>query len=111
MVMILPAPAHLPGSPNQKTAEEERMFDTSLLPFVPIFLIVIILVVSLAAMIPWFFIYKKAGFHPAMGCLMFFPIVNLVMMFILAFTDWPIERELQNLRTSVPDRNEVRPNI
>ena len=87
------------------------MFDSSLLPYVPFFLIVLVLVVSLAAMIPWFFIYKKAGFHPAMGWLMLFPIVNLVMTFVLAFMDWPIERELQNLRTSIPDGNEVRPNI
>ena len=86
------------------------MMDSSLFPFAPIILIVTILVASLAAMIPWFFIYKKAGFHPALGCLMFFPIVNLVMMFILAFTDWPIERELQDLRASVPDQNQTHPN-
>ncbi len=82
------------------------MFDSSLLPYVPFFLMVLVLVISLAAMIPWFFIYKKAGFHPAMGWLMLLPVVNLVMTFVLAFTDWPIERELQILRTSLPRTNE-----
>ena len=53
---------------------------------------------AIAALIPWFFIYKKAGYHPAMGCLMFVPLVNVVMLFVLAFSEWPIERELRNLR-------------
>lgn len=78
------------------------MFNDNILPFLPLALIIVVGGLALLAMIPWFFIYKKAGFHPAMGCLMFLPIVNLVMMFILAFTEWPIERELQNLRGSFP---------
>jgi uncharacterized membrane protein len=81
------------------------MFNDNVLPFLPLVLIVFIAVLALVAMIPWFFIYKKAGFHPAMGCLMFVPIVNLVMMFILAFIEWPIERELQNLKGSFPRNN------
>jgi CDP-diglyceride synthetase len=81
------------------------MFNDNVLAFLPLVLIVFIAVLALGAMIPWFFIYKKAGFHPAMGCLMFLPIVNLVMMFILAFTEWPIERELQNLKGSFPRNN------
>jgi len=55
-------------------------------------------VLGIVMMLPWFFIYKKAGFHPAMGCLMFVPLVNIVMMFILAFSEWPIERELRGHR-------------
>jgi hypothetical protein len=81
------------------------MFNNNVLPFLPLVLIVFIGVLVLVAMIPWFFIYKKAGFHPAMGCLMFLPIVNLVMMFILAFIEWPIERELKNLKGSFPRNN------
>lgn len=78
------------------------MEDGNMLALMPIAIIAIVGVLSLLLMIPWFFIYKKAGFHPAMGCLMFIPIVNLVMMFILAFTEWPIEREMQNLKRSLP---------
>jgi hypothetical protein len=51
-------------------------------------------------LVPWFFIYKKAGYSPAMGCLMFIPLVNIIMLFVLAFSQWPIERELQNARNS-----------
>jgi hypothetical protein len=62
--------------------------------------IMIIVPVVAAVMVPWFFIYRKAGYHPAMGCLMFIPIANLAMMFVLAFSEWPIERDLKNLRSS-----------
>jgi CDP-diglyceride synthetase len=67
-----------------------------------VIVLIIVVVVSIVCMLPWFFIYKKAGYHPAMGCLMFIPLVNLVMMFILAFTEWPIELELRSLRISMP---------
>jgi hypothetical protein len=62
--------------------------------------VLIIGVFAVAALIPWFFIYKKAGFHPAMGCLMFLPLVNVIMLFILAFTEWPLERDLRESRTA-----------
>jgi uncharacterized SAM-binding protein YcdF (DUF218 family) len=50
------------------------------------------------ALVPWFLIYKKVGYSPAMGCLMFIPLVNIIMLFVLAFSQWPIERELENAR-------------
>ncbi len=59
-------------------------------------LIPLMIVIAIVALLPWFFIYKKAGYHPAMGCLMFLPLVNVVMLFVLAFSEWPIERKLRN---------------
>ena len=63
-------------------------------------LIIVLFFVGIAvvSLVPWFMIYKKAGYNPAMGCLMFIPIANIVMLFVLAFSQWPIERELQNAR-------------
>ena len=61
-------------------------------------IIAIVFTFAVLTLIPWFFIYRKAGYHPAMGCLMFLPLVNVVMLFVLAFSDWPIETELRNLR-------------
>jgi len=43
-------------------------------------------------------IFSKAGFSWALGLLMLVPIANLVMMFYLAFADWPIHGELRVLR-------------
>jgi len=43
-------------------------------------------------------IFAKAGYCWALGLLMLVPIVNVVMLFVLAFAQWPVERELQQLR-------------
>ena len=67
-------------------------------PELVIVLIGLFVAISIVRTFPWFFIYKKAGFHPAMGFLMFFPLVNIVMMFVLAFMEWPIEHDLRNQR-------------
>lgn len=43
-------------------------------------------------------IFAKAGFHWAMGLLMFVPVANLIVMLVLAFCEWPIQREIHMLR-------------
>jgi hypothetical protein len=72
------------------------MHHLGLLELVVIFFAVAIAILTL---VPWFFIYKKVGYSPAMGCLMFIPIVNIIMLFVLAFSQWPIERDLQDVRS------------
>jgi hypothetical protein len=46
----------------------------------------------------WWRIFRRAGFHGAMGLLMLIPAVNLILLFVLAFGRWPMERELKSLR-------------
>jgi hypothetical protein len=72
----------------------------SRLEFPELIVILIIVIILAVALLPWFMIYKKAGYSPAMGCLMYIPLVNVIMLFILAFTQWPIERELENARNA-----------
>jgi len=43
-------------------------------------------------------IFSKAGFCWALGLLMFVPIANIIMLFVLAFADWPVLRELRQLK-------------
>ena len=43
-------------------------------------------------------VFSKAGFHPLVGLLLFVPIVNLFVFLFLAFSHWPIQRELRALR-------------
>ena len=50
------------------------------------------------AVIIYWRIFAKAGYSGALGLLMFVPIVNIVMLCILAFGEWPIYRELNYLR-------------
>jgi len=46
----------------------------------------------------WCKIFSKAGYSWALGLLMLVPIANLVMMLVLAFSDWPVHRELRSLK-------------
>ena len=43
-------------------------------------------------------IFSKAGYCWALGLLMLVPIANIIMPFVLAFGDWPIQKELRLLR-------------
>lgn len=42
-------------------------------------------------------IFAKAGYCWAFGLLMFVPIANIIMVFMLAFGEWPIQRQLRQL--------------
>lgn len=44
----------------------------------------------------WWRIMRKAGYHGAMGILMLIPVVNIAMMAVLAFKDWPRDREIKS---------------
>lgn len=50
------------------------------------------------AVIVYWKIFSKAGYNGAMSLLMFVPIANLIVLCILAFGEWPIHRELNQLR-------------
>ncbi len=43
-------------------------------------------------------IFFKAGYSWALGLLVLVPIVNIIMYFVLAFADWPVEKELRLLK-------------
>jgi len=44
---------------------------------------------------PWVRIVWKAGYSPWLGLLVFVPIANILFLYYLAFTKWPIERGLK----------------
>ena len=55
-------------------------------------LLILALAVVLGALftvVPYWFIFKKAGFHPVLSLLMLIPLADIVMKFFLAFADWP----------------------
>jgi hypothetical protein len=51
---------------------------------------VLILIGALLWILPFWFIFKKAGFSPWLSLLLFVPLVNLVMIYILAFSEWKV---------------------
>jgi hypothetical protein len=44
---------------------------------------------------PFWRIFSKAGYPGWMSLGMFFPVLNFILILILAFSEWPIERELR----------------
>ncbi|MDD5691657.1 MAG: hypothetical protein PHP10_00585 [Candidatus Omnitrophica bacterium] len=43
----------------------------------------------------WWKIISKTGYHGALGILMLVPVVNIVMMAVLAFKEWPVRKEMK----------------
>ncbi len=63
----------------------------------PFELIVIVFVLLIPAMLAWR-ICSKTGFPGVLGLLMLVPVANLILLCVLAFAEWPIERELREAR-------------
>ena len=69
----------------------------------PLFLILVIvfagffgLIVVAIKILIFCKIFSKAGYSWALGLLMLVPIANIIMPFVLAFADWPIQKELRS---------------
>lgn len=46
----------------------------------------------------WWRILAKTGYGGPLGLLMVVPIANLVLLLVLAFGEWPVEREVRRLQ-------------
>lgn len=78
--------------------EHASKVDTAIWAFFALFMIFVGLVVTVLLVWAYCRIFSKAGYCWALGLLMFVPIANIIMAFILAFGDWPISRELRLLK-------------
>jgi len=61
-------------------------------------LIVILVVPGLFILLPFYKIFEKAGYPGIMGLAMIVPLVNVIMLFFLGFSEWPVLKELKGLR-------------
>ena len=59
--------------------------------------------VSFVAVI-WWRIFSRAGYSGAMGLLMLIPLVNFAALIKLAFSEWPIHKELRRCREHTAKR-------
>jgi len=49
-----------------------------------------IVVAAAIKIVPYWQIFKKAGFAPALSFLMIFPFINLIMLYVLGFSQWKV---------------------
>ncbi len=76
------------------------------------FAVIIVLLVMMAIFIgllisvlmTWAYcrICSKAGYSWALGLLMLVPIANFVLPLYLAFSDWPLHKEMRQLKSQTP---------
>jgi len=64
-------------------------------PLEILLILVAIAVYAAVWVVPFWFIYRKAGLPPALSLLMIIPIANFVMLSVLAFGEWPALRQKQ----------------
>ena len=55
-----------------------------------VFMPIIFLVFIVMVIIPYWMIWKKAGFSPWFSLLMFIPMVSMIMLYVLAFSEWKV---------------------
>lgn len=48
---------------------------------------------ALLFVLPFWKIFSKAGFRPQWSLIMLVPLLNIGLLFYLAFAEWPIHRE------------------
>lgn len=60
--------------------------------------LVMTLVSVLLYIVPMWKIFSRTGQSGALSLLMLIPVVNIIMLFVLAFGNWPILQELEQYR-------------
>ncbi len=78
--------------PNKAQQAAAHMFAV-LIPMILLFWVIGAAIV----IIPFWQIFKKAGLAPALSLLMIIPAVNLVMLYVLAFSEWRVLPFMQGL--------------
>lgn len=76
-----------------------------------LFVILIAVAINLVTIIAFCRIYSRAGYPWAMGLLMLIPVVNFIMMLILAFSEWPIQKQLKQLQQQLGSPSAPRENF
>gem|GEM_PF-1327298 len=75
--------------------------------FMAIWVIIAIAIFIFSIYIYWR-IASKAGYNGALSLLMLVPVVNLLVLLLFAFSEWPLEQEVRRLRGgSAPMRGPI----
>jgi hypothetical protein len=72
--------------------------------------ILILLIAALIMIIPFWRIFSKAGYSGWLSILMVLPIINLILLYFLAFANWPILKSKVN-QTTIPPNPPTPPSI
>jgi NADH:ubiquinone oxidoreductase subunit 3 (subunit A) len=74
--------------PSRKFTSGDGSMGNMLQPWHFIILFFIVAPITMVVLAPFWMIFKKAGFQPILSVLMLVPLVNLVAIYIVAFSEW-----------------------
>lgn len=69
--------------------------------FIVMFVALVLMMVLVVVIVKtWIYcrVFSKAGYGWAWGLLTLVPIANIIMPFVLALGDWPVQKELRQLK-------------
>jgi hypothetical protein len=69
---------------------DQTGFDPTHLAAILIPMMFLGLIFSVVMVIPYWFIFKKAGFSPWLAILMFVPLANIIIVYVVAFSEWKV---------------------
>lgn len=55
-------------------------------------------------LVPYWMVFAKAGFPGWYSLSLIVPFLNIIVLYILAFAEWPIHRELNQMKRNSNDR-------
>ena len=55
--------------------------------------LIMFLIMAVLIILPFWFIFSKAGHSKWLSLLMVVPLVNIIMLYFLAFSTWPNQRD------------------
>ncbi len=61
-----------------------------------------IVLLVLVFVIPFWQIIKKSGRAGVWALVAFVPLVNLILLYVFAFSEWPVQRQLRELGPPLP---------
>lgn len=64
--------------------------------------LLVVCVMIPVVLIPYWVIFKKAGFSPWISLLMIFPVVSLIVLYVVAFTQWKVQPIPNSTQTDYP---------
>lgn len=66
--------------------------------------IIIMLLAAIIVIIPFWRIFAKAGYSSWLSLLMVIPVVNIILLYFLAFAHWPVlkEKDIQKTDCNYP---------
>ena len=53
------------------------------------------IIMALVVILPFWTIFSKAGYNGALSLLLLIPIINLIIIYVFAFVDWPCLKNAQ----------------